>query len=72
MTGRSGRGTARQTFRYDDDKWKAVGDAATAAGTDRTAMIRDFLDWSMGLPTAPAPQRLVDPSNEVDRHAPQA
>jgi hypothetical protein len=64
MTGKSGRGTARQTFRYDEQKWAAVGAAAEAAGTDRTTLIRDFLDWTIGDAKAPAPHRLVEPGDD--------
>lgn len=61
MTGKSGRGTARQTFRYDGEKWNKFGVAAEAAGSDRSSMLRDLIDWVMGDPDAPAPRRLVQP-----------
>lgn len=54
----TGKGTARQTFRYDPAKWERVGEMAAAAGTDRTALIRDFLDWMLSEPNAPEPAKL--------------
>lgn len=69
VTGRSGKGTARQTFRYDADKWEKLGEATEAAGTDRTALIRDYLDWVMGDPDAPEPARLVQPPKRRARKA---
>lgn len=65
VTGKTGRGTARQTFRYDSDKWDKVGAAAVAAGTDRSVIIREFLDWVMGDPEAPEPRRLVEPTDKM-------
>jgi hypothetical protein len=46
MTGRSGRGTARQTVRVDEALWKRFGDARERAGAkDRSAVIREFIRW---------------------------
>jgi hypothetical protein len=63
MTGRSGRGTARQTVRIDEDLWKLLGRLAAERGTDRSAVLRDFIRWTCGEPDAPEPYRLV---NEVE------
>lgn len=61
MTRRSGRGTARQTVRIDEELWKRLGELAEARGTDRSAVLRDFVLWAVGEPDAPAPKRLVEP-----------
>lgn len=37
--------------------WNAAGDAATAHGTDRSALIRDFFVWYTRRPGAKQPKR---------------
>jgi hypothetical protein len=58
MTGRSGRGTARQTVRIDHELWDRFGVAARSAGVDRSSVLRAFIRWYVreaGLPERPAP-----------------
>ncbi len=46
VTGRSGRGTARQTIRVDESLWERFEAARQQAGaTDRSAVIREFIRW---------------------------
>lgn len=57
VTGRSGRGTARQTIRVDEDTWEKFGTRAQAAGADRSAVLRDFIRWYNREPGARIPRR---------------
>ena len=43
MTGKSGRGTARQTIRVDEDLWTRFGQASEAQQTDRSTLLREFM-----------------------------
>lgn len=43
MTGKSGRGTARQTIRVDEDLWEQFGQASEAQHTDRSTVLREFI-----------------------------
>ena len=54
MTGRSGRGTARQTIRVDETLWERFGELAEP---DRSAVLREFIRWYVGEPDAQAPKR---------------
>jgi hypothetical protein len=61
VTGRSGKGTARQTVRIDEDLWAKLGAACESAGIDRSAALRAFARWYVGegdaeLPERPAPE----------------
>jgi hypothetical protein len=58
VTGRSGRGTARQTVRIDHELWDRFGVAARSSGVDRSSVLREFVRWYVheaGLPERPAP-----------------
>jgi hypothetical protein len=58
VTGRSGRGTARQTVRIDPELWDRFGVAARSAGVDRSSVLREFIRWYVheaGLPERPSP-----------------
>lgn len=57
VTGRSGRGTARQTIRLDEDLWTRLDEAAKRLGTDRSTWLREAARWCVGEPDAAAPQR---------------
>lgn len=57
VTGRVGRGTARQTVRIDEADWERLGVRTAEAGTDRSAVIRAFVDWYNGKPDAELPAR---------------
>lgn len=43
VTGKSGRGTARQTIRVDEDLWARFGAACDAADTDRSVVLRAYI-----------------------------
>ncbi|WP_169739757.1 GIY-YIG nuclease family protein [Amycolatopsis taiwanensis] len=63
------RGTARQTFRADEDLWETFGASVEAAGAkDRSVVLRDFMRWYNREPGARLPKR---PSN-VERESPAA
>lgn len=57
VTGRSGKGTARQTIRVDEVLWDRFADAATTAGNDRSALLREFMRWFIREPGAKLPKR---------------
>jgi len=46
-----------RAVRIPDDEWLALGDAARAGGTNRTALLRAFLAWYVGRPGARLPAR---------------
>lgn len=54
VTGRSGRGTARQTIRVDETLWEQFGELAEP---DRSTVIREFIRWYVGQADAKAPKR---------------
>lgn len=43
VTGKSGRGTARQTIRVDADLWAEFGEWCEAHGTDRSVAVRSCI-----------------------------
>lgn len=57
VTGRTGRGTARQTVRIDEADWDLLGETSARLGTDRSAVIRAFVDWYNRKPEAELPER---------------
>lgn len=59
MTGKSGRGTARQTIRVEEALWERFGEAASRAdgGKDRSQLLREFMRWYSGDTDAKLPQR---------------
>lgn len=57
VTGRSGKGTARQTVRIDEELWTKLGAACEAAGIDRSAALRAFARWYVGEDDAELPER---------------
>jgi metal-responsive CopG/Arc/MetJ family transcriptional regulator len=58
VTGRSGRGTARQTIRVDEKLWEEFGEACNETDSDRSSYLRDVIRWALGKPKSPAPRRL--------------
>lgn len=61
VTGRSGRGTARQTIRIDETLWERFG--GLVPGGNRSDVIREFIRWyvrdresgrPVGMPKRPA------------------
>jgi hypothetical protein len=57
VTGRSGRGTPRQTIRIDEDLWIRFGDLAASQGLDRSTVLRQFIRWYVRLPDGAIPRR---------------
>lgn len=45
------RGNPRRAFRLeDDDQWERFGKATEALGSDRSEVLRDFVDWFVDQP----------------------
>ncbi len=57
VTGRSGRGTARQTIRVEEALWNRFGVVATNQDTDRSALLREFIAWYLRVPGTKLPKR---------------
>jgi len=57
VTERSGKGTARQTFRAETTLWQAFGEATQRAGTDRSEALRAFMRWYLREGGAELPER---------------
>lgn len=57
VTGKSGRGTARQTVRIDHERWERFETVANQADTDRSKLINDFVAWYTREPGAKLPKR---------------
>ncbi len=51
-----GRGTPRHTLRLDDRIWDLFGEATP----DRAGVLREFIDWYVGVPGAELPVRPID------------
>ena len=49
--------TPHRAVRIDDETWEALGDAATATGTDRSAVLRELARWWLRRPGAKMPAR---------------
>lgn len=41
----------------DDERWDKLGDNAAAVGKDRTAVLKEFIDWFNRKPGAELPER---------------
>ena len=52
-----GRGTPLACIRVPEQTWKQFAEVARANGTDRSALIRNFIDWYLRHPDAKAPKR---------------
>jgi hypothetical protein len=57
VTGRSGRGTARQTIRVDEGLWERFDEVTKQMGTDRSGWIRDAIRWCVGETDVSPPVR---------------
>jgi len=44
-------------IRFPDQDWEDLGEAAKAAGSDRSAVIRQFVNWWLRRPLARLPER---------------
>ena len=49
--------TPQKSFRLDDDAWGRLGAGAAAIGRDRTAVLKDLIDWFNCEPGAQLPER---------------
>jgi hypothetical protein len=56
----AGKGTAKRTIRVDPELWSEFAAAAEQAGSDRSALIRDFIEWVLRKPDATPPRQIVD------------
>lgn len=52
VSGKSGRGTARQTIRVDEALWTAFGTACEEQDTDRSSVVRAFIARYLRDPVA--------------------
>lgn len=57
VTGRSGKGTARQTIRVDEALWDNFGVATADDDGGRSGVIRDFMRWYTHEKGARMPKR---------------
>ena len=57
VTGKSGRGTARQTIRVDETLWAAFGASCEAEGSDRSTVLREYMARYVKRHPAPAPAK---------------
>lgn len=57
VTGRVGKGTARQTIRVDEVLWDSFGEATGADGGGRSGVLRDFMRWYTHEKGAKMPKR---------------
>lgn len=48
MVKRSGRGTARQSVRVEEKLWERFGQVARERGTDRSTVLRTFIESYVG------------------------
>lgn len=49
--------TPNRAVRIDDETWTALGEATEAAGTDRSAVLRELARWWLRRPGAKLPAR---------------
>lgn len=52
--------TPHRAVRVPGYEWKALGDVAKGAGTDRAKLINQFIRWYLGNPGAELPGRPCD------------
>jgi hypothetical protein len=48
-----------------DEDWEAFGVAAAAAGTDRSAIVREFIGWYLWQASAQLPERSPAPAADA-------
>jgi predicted transcriptional regulator len=49
--------TTARAIRLDDKLWLELGELATAMGTDRASLLRQFAEWMVRRPGARLPAR---------------
>jgi hypothetical protein len=54
--------TPHRTLRVEDDLWDAFSEAAQQQGSDRTAVLRGFMEWYARRPGAKMPKRPEEPT----------
>lgn len=59
--------TPSRPVRLDSEDWEALGQAADAKGTNRSAVIRDCVRWYLGRPGAELPERPAASAQERGR-----
>lgn len=57
LMGVPSKGTDRKSFRLDDEPWEKFGRNAEAIGRDRTALLRELINWFNREPGAELPER---------------
>ena len=57
MTGKSGKGTARQTIRVDEALWESFGAVTSDDEGGRSGVLRDFMRWYTHEKGAKMPRR---------------
>lgn len=62
MTGRSGRGTARQTIRVDEALWERFG--ALVPDGNRSDVVREFIKWYVREAGAKMPKRPAETAEQ--------
>lgn len=64
VSGRSGRGTARQTIRVDESLWERFGEVVDKRGTDRSTLLREVIRRYIEDPAAV--EALCEPEPEPE------
>jgi hypothetical protein len=57
VTKKVGKGTARQTIRVETEVWEDFGATADRLGSDRSALIREYILWAIRREGASPPRR---------------
>jgi hypothetical protein len=52
-----GRGTPHAAIRVPAEVWQEFGEAAQQAGTDRSTLLRAWIEWYLNRPGAKPPKR---------------
>lgn len=66
LSGVTSKGTARQTIRVDPNLWALFGQSAEESGSDRSAVLRDFMRWYNREAGAKLPKRPVSRSDQAE------
>lgn len=57
--------TPLRSIRMEDELWRALEDAATANGTDRSSLVRQLVRWYLTVPGAQLPPRPISASEQL-------
>lgn len=55
--------TPTRPIRIPDLEWTDFGEAAKRQNADRSAVVREFIDWYLRRPGAKLPKRPAEPSD---------